>query len=40
MKEGHRANVVVLDAGSVREALTHHDAPLHVIKDGKEVTVQ
>ena len=40
MKEGNRANLVVLDAESVREALTHHEAPLHVIKDGKEVTIK
>jgi imidazolonepropionase-like amidohydrolase len=40
MKEGQRANLVVLDAGSVREGLTQHEAPLHVIKDGKEVTVK
>jgi cytosine deaminase len=40
MKEGHSANLVVLDAESVREGLTQHEAPLHVIKDGKEVTVK
>jgi len=40
MKEGNRANLVVLDAESVREALTHHEAPLHVIKEGKEVTIK
>jgi len=38
MKEGNRANLVVLNAESVWEALTYHEAPLHVIKDGKEVT--
>ena len=31
--------LVVLDAESVWEALTFHGAPLHVIKDGKEVTI-
>jgi cytosine deaminase len=40
MKEGHRANLVVLDADSVREALARHEAPLHVIKEGKEVTIK
>jgi len=29
---------VVLNAESVWEALTYHEAPRHVIKDGKEVT--
>ena len=38
LKEGSRANLVVLDAESVWEALTYHEAPRHVIKDGKEVT--
>ncbi len=38
MKAGNKANLVVLDAESVWEALTNHEAPLHVIKDGKEVT--
>ena len=38
MKEGSRANLVVLNAESVWEALTYHEAPSHVIKDGKEVT--
>ena len=37
MCEGNRANLVVLKAESVWEALTHHEAPAHVIKDGKEV---
>jgi cytosine deaminase len=40
IKEGHRADLVVLDAETVRDALAHHEAPLHVIKDGKEVTVK
>jgi cytosine deaminase len=38
MQEGNRANLVVLNAESVWEALTYHEAPVHVIKDGKEVT--
>ena len=38
LKEGSRANLVVLNAESVWEALTYHEAPHHVIKDGKEVT--
>jgi cytosine deaminase len=38
LKEGGRANLVVLNAESVWEALTYHEAPQHVIKDGKEVT--
>jgi hypothetical protein len=28
----------LLNAESVWEALTYHEAPRHVIKDGKEVT--
>jgi len=38
MKEGNQANLVVLNAESVWEALTEHEAPRHVIKNGKEVT--
>jgi cytosine deaminase len=38
LKEGNKANLVVLNAESVWEALTYHEAPAHVIKDGKEVT--
>jgi cytosine deaminase len=38
MREGNKANLVVLNAGSVWEALTYHEAPIHVIKNGKEVT--
>lgn len=38
MKEGNQANLVVLNAESVWEALTDHEAPRHVIKEGKEVT--
>lgn len=39
MQPGNRANLVVLDAEEVCEALAYHAAPLHVIKDGKEVTL-
>jgi cytosine deaminase len=39
LKEGNRANLVVLNAESVWEALWSHEAPLHVIKDGREVTL-
>jgi cytosine deaminase len=40
LREGNKANIVVLDAGSVWEALTCHEAPLHVIKEGKEVRIE
>jgi cytosine deaminase len=40
LKEGCDADLVVLDAGSVWEAIWNHEAPLHVIKDGKEITVK
>ena len=40
LKEGNRANLVVLNAGHVWEALTNHEAPLYVIKDGKDVTLK
>ncbi len=40
MKVGNSANLVVLDADEVCEALRNHAAPLHVIKDGREVTLQ
>jgi len=39
MKAGNPANLVVLDAENVCDALRNHAAPLHVIKDGKEVTL-
>jgi cytosine deaminase len=39
LAEGNRANLVVLNAGSVWEAIWAHEAPLHVIKDGREVTL-
>jgi len=38
LKEGNKANLVVLNAENIWEAFTNHDAPCHVIKDGKEVT--
>ena len=38
LREGNKADLVVLNAESVHEALTCHEAPAHVIKDGKEVT--
>ncbi len=39
LAEGNTADLVVLDAESVWEAIWNHDAPLHVIKNGKEVTL-
>jgi cytosine deaminase len=38
LKEGNKANLVVLNAENIWEAFTNHEAPRHVIKDGKEVT--
>ncbi|MDI6638217.1 MAG: amidohydrolase family protein, partial [Bacillota bacterium] len=38
LREGNPANLVVLDAETVAEALMYHEAPLYVIKDGKVVT--
>jgi cytosine deaminase len=38
LKEGNRANLVILDAESVWEAIWTHKAPLHVIKDGRDIT--
>jgi cytosine deaminase len=40
LKEGNRANLVVLNAESVWEALWSHEAPLVVIKDGRDVTLK
>jgi cytosine deaminase len=40
LEEGNRANLVVLNAESVWEAIWNHEAPLHVIKDGKDVTLK
>ncbi len=39
LKTGNAANLVVLNAASVWEALWSHEAPLHVIKNGREVTL-
>ncbi|MAT42115.1 MAG: cytosine deaminase [Anaerolineaceae bacterium] len=38
--EGGNADLVVLNASSVWEALWSHEAPLHVIKYGKEITAK
>ena len=38
LEEGKRADLVVLNAGSVWEAIWNHEAPRFVIKDGKDVT--
>lgn len=40
LEEGNKANLVVLNAKDVWEALTGHEAPLYVIKDGKDVTLK
>ncbi len=40
MKEGNKANLVVLDVKEIWEALAYHEPPIHVIKDGKEVTIR
>jgi cytosine deaminase len=40
LKEGNRANLVVLNAESVWEAIWSHEAPLHVIKDGRDITLE
>ena len=40
VKEGCNADLVVLDAGNVWEALWSHDYPLYVIKDGVDITVR
>jgi len=39
LKAGNRANLVVLDVDNVCDALRNHAAPLHVIKDGKDITM-
>jgi cytosine deaminase len=39
LKEGNPANLVVLNARSIWEALTEHEKPLYVIKDGKNITI-
>ncbi len=38
LAEGCTADLVVLNAGSVWEAIWNHEAPLHVIKGGREIT--
>lgn len=40
LEEGGNADLVVLNASSVWEALWSHEAPLHVIKNGKEITAK
>lgn len=40
LTEGGNADLVVLNAGSVWEAIWNHEAPLYVIKDGKDVTLR
>jgi cytosine deaminase len=39
MKAGNPANLVVLTQESVWKALWEHEAPMAVIKDGKDVTL-
>ena len=34
LKEGNRANLVVLDVRDIWEAIWHHEEPQYVIKDG------
>lgn len=38
--EGNRANLVVLNAETVWEAIWSHEAPLYVIKDGHDITLE
>ena len=38
--EGGNADLVVLNANSVWEALWSHEAPLHVFKNGVELTTK
>jgi len=38
LKEGCNADLVILNAGSVWEAIWNHEAPLHVFKNGVEIT--
>lgn len=37
-QEGNKANLVVLNARGVREAIWTHEPPLYVIKDGRDIT--
>lgn len=39
LQEGNKANLVVLNAKNVWEAIWSHEAPLHVIKDGRDITL-
>ncbi|MGB7114795.1 MAG: amidohydrolase family protein [Anaerolineales bacterium] len=38
LQEGNRANIIVLNARSVWEAIWSHEEPLYVIKDGCDIT--
>lgn len=40
LKEGGNADLVILNAENVWESIWNHEAPLHVIKSGKEITVK
>ena len=40
LKEGNKANLVILNAESVWEAIWSHEAPLYVIKDGHDITLK
>ncbi|PKO13175.1 MAG: cytosine deaminase [Chloroflexi bacterium HGW-Chloroflexi-10] len=40
LSEGGNADIVVLNAESVWESIWSHEAPLHVIKNGKEITAK
>lgn len=40
LKEGGNADLVVLNAASVWEAIWNHEAPKHVIKNGVEITAK
>lgn len=40
LEEGSMANLVVLDAESVWEAIWSHEAPRYVIKDGRDITLK
>jgi len=40
LQEGNRANLVVLNAKSVWEAIWFHEEPLYVIKDGCDITLK
>lgn len=40
LKEGNKADLVILNAEAVWEAIWNHEAPLHVIKSGREITLK